>query len=58
MLTKKATQALHDIAEGNRDAVTDQMMRRLESQWLIELNPRKGGWILTPHGWNSISQPQ
>lgn len=58
MLTKKATKALHDIAEGNRDAVSDQMMRRLESRWLIELDGRKGGWVLTPHGWNSLSQAQ
>jgi hypothetical protein len=56
MLTKKATKALHDIAEGNRAEVTRQMIDRLSAQWLIDFDPNRGGWFLTHHGWNSISQ--
>jgi len=58
MLTKKATKALHDIAEGNRAAVTNQMIDRLSAQWLIDFDLRRGGWYLTNHGWNAISQAQ
>jgi len=58
MLTKKATKALHDIAEGNREAVTRQMIDRLDADKLIDFDPFKGGWVLTDHGWNTISQAQ
>ena len=58
MITKKANQALHNIAEGNVNEVTRQMIDRLDAEKLIDFEPFNGGWKLTEHGWNTISQQQ
>jgi len=55
-LTPKAIKALHDIAEGNALTVTRQMTDRLYAGNLIDFDPFNGGWHLTEHGWNAISQ--